>query len=294
MSFCLTHYYIASVLLATTISCLQPVSEHEINTAYFIQAYLFEGQPVHGILVKELLYFKSVNEYLTDPVINQESHVKYAAVKLYTTDTVYTLERDSNSSDSTYACAHVVEAGKSYSIGVTVFDSIGNEMEQLSAITTIPMRENTMFLNDDTLLVDSAIIQDKYFDVMTNKENYPHLTLTMSSGNQKYHIFHFECLEPTGMLYPDLQILTAPLQSPFKGSTGYIYIADFISYGYYMASVYHVNKEYADLYYISDNPEFAINTDLYTEAISNVENGNGIFTGVSCDTLYFTVAPEPK
>ena len=287
------YYYIASVLLVTILSCLHPVSEHEISTAYFLEAYLFDGQPVQGILVKELLYFKSVDEYLTDPVINQESHVKHAAVTLNTTDTVYTLERDSNSTDSTYACAHVVEAGKEYRIEVSILDSTGTEKERLSAITTIPMRDNTLFLNKDTLLVDSLAIKGKRIDMLINPEKYPHLTVTINTGTQKYHIFDFQCLIPTDLLFPDLLIVTPPFQSPFKGNIGYIYIADFIEYGYYMASVYHVNKEYADLYYENDNPEFSINTDLYPEAISNVENGNGIFTGVSCDTIYFTIAPEP-
>ncbi len=286
------YYYIASVLFVSIINCLHPVSEHEICTSYFLEAYLFAGQPVHGISVKEILHFKSADDFLTDPVLNQESHVKYAVVTLISPDNDYTLERVGSSHDSTYSCIHVVEAGKVYKIKVSILDSTGNVKEKLSAVTTVPKREMSLLWDKDTLLVDSANIKDKYLQVRMNQQEYPYLTLTMNSGNQKYHILHYECVEYVGLIFPELTFLRPLKTSPFKGNTGYVFLADVICYGYYMASVYHVNKEYVNLYYDSDNPEFVINTDLYTESISNVENGCGIFTGVSCDTLYFTIAPE--
>ncbi len=289
--------YIALVFLVTFINCLHPVLEHEIGTSYFLRAYLFEGQPVRGVSVKEILYFHYFDDFVIDSVVNQESHVPDVIINLFTDDESYTLTRDSTSNDSTFSCSHIIEAGKTYRIEVIIVDSTGNEMERLSAITKIPNKNATIGLDSNTLLVDSISMIGKYLDVKMNPEKYPCLTIAMNASNQKYHILLFQCISSTGPVFPNAYLPTPVRPTPFEGDTRYISLADCLYYGYYLVSVYHVNEEYANLYFENDNPEDTwslFDTKLYPESISNVENGNGIFTGVACDTLLFTIAPEHK
>ena len=55
-------------------------------------------------------------------------------------------------------------------------------------------------------------------------------------------------------------------------------------FGTHQVIIFHVNLEYAALYETSGNSSLSL-----TEAPSNVENGLGIFTGISSDTLFFEV-----
>ncbi len=56
-------------------------------------------------------------------------------------------------------------------------------------------------------------------------------------------------------------------------------------YGTHRAVVYRVNQEYVDLYENSEQDSRSLN-----EPLSNVENGLGVFTGFSSDTIFFEVA----
>ena len=58
----------------------------------------------------------------------------------------------------------------------------------------------------------------------------------------------------------------------------------FSHYGTHQIIVYRVNPEYAALYESSGNSTLSL-----AQPPTNVENGLGIFTGVSSDTLYLEV-----
>jgi len=57
-----------------------------------------------------------------------------------------------------------------------------------------------------------------------------------------------------------------------------------IYYGKYQVVLYKINKEYYNLLQTSN-----LNSNTMTNPPSNITNGWGIFTGMSTDTLYFTV-----
>ena len=58
-------------------------------------------------------------------------------------------------------------------------------------------------------------------------------------------------------------------------------------FGRYQVILYHVNQEFANLF---DNP--TMNSVNITEPPTNIENGLGIFTGISADTLYFELRKQ--
>jgi len=59
---------------------------------------------------------------------------------------------------------------------------------------------------------------------------------------------------------------------------------EFSHYGTHQIIVYRVSPEYAALYESSGNSTLSLE-----EPPTNIENGNGIFTGASSDTLYLEV-----
>jgi len=62
---------------------------------------------------------------------------------------------------------------------------------------------------------------------------------------------------------------------------------DLAHYGRYNVRVYHVNQEYANLYY-SHQPD---SLDL-NEPLTNVENGLGIFSAFASSSANFTMAQQ--
>ena len=57
--------------------------------------------------------------------------------------------------------------------------------------------------------------------------------------------------------------------------------------GRQVLTLYHVNKEYADLYLSRQQDTYSLN-----EPLTNVHNGLGIFSAFASDSLYFSVVLE--
>jgi hypothetical protein len=57
--------------------------------------------------------------------------------------------------------------------------------------------------------------------------------------------------------------------------------------GTYCAYVYHVNKEYADLYKSREQ-----DSRNMTEPLTNIKNGLGVFSAFAIDTVSFTVVKK--
>jgi hypothetical protein len=58
----------------------------------------------------------------------------------------------------------------------------------------------------------------------------------------------------------------------------------FKQYGRHRAKIYRVNQEYADLYESREQDSRNLN-----EPLTNVKNGLGVFTAVTCDSIFFKV-----
>ena len=66
-----------------------------------------------------------------------------------------------------------------------------------------------------------------------------------------------------------------------------IRLRNIMYFGTHQVILYHVNQEFANLF---DNP--TMNSVNLTEPPTNIENGLGIFSGISADTLYFEVREQ--
>lgn len=276
-----------SVLLAC--NCLNPLPTEESGRYFLLKAFLIDGESVKNIAVKEIAYYTIFQNSVNTATI-KEKHVPSASIQLDVNGQTYSLQRDPANIDSTFFCDYVVRQGDVCAVSVTVYDEQSHVLKQLSSSTVIPPRCSPLILNADTLWLD-ATLQDKYLQVYSNPLLYPHLSLTINSNSDAYHIVRCNRLSPN-----DSAIFTNvfdPLPSkPFKGNSCYLSPLNVAHYGSFNVVVYHINKEYADLYLDQHQKDgWTIpKTQLYQSSQSNVTNGTGIFTGVSSDTTFLVVA----
>ena len=85
-------------------------------------------------------------------------------------------------------------------------------------------------------------------------------------------------------------IVDAPIRSqapPSQADQFEIRLRNIMYFGTHQVILYHVNQEFANLF---DNP--TMNSVNISEPPTNIENGLGIFSGISADTLYFEVKKQ--
>jgi len=77
------------------------------------------------------------------------------------------------------------------------------------------------------------------------------------------------------------------LNKPTQGSTYEIPFGSFSYYGTHRILLYHVNPDYALLYEDQET-----SSQNFSTPISGINNGFGIFTGMSSDELLLEIKPE--
>ncbi len=111
---------------------------------------------------------------------------------------------------------------------------------------------------------------DYYYTVVSNIEDNPEFVNENIAAN---------FIENNNQ--PRFNIITEPQISDFYALDAR---RQLMHYGTYQIIIFRVNPEYATLYENSSNSSLSLE-----EPPTNVENGLGIFTGVSSDTLYLEV-----
>ena len=146
----------------------------------------------------------------------------------------------------------------------------------LSASTWIPPKPLSIKISDNVL----------YYEVgnpsgMLNSSN---LTVSWNNPNDGFYSVSMTNIdaspEPVNEMFED-----APVRSqapPSQADNFEIRFRNLMYFGTYQVILYHVNQEFANLF---DNP--TMNSVNISEPPTNIENGLGIFTGISADTVYF-------
>ena len=100
------------------------------------------------------------------------------------------------------------------------------------------------------------------------------------NSDDTYHMFYIKNMESWSTPIYGIEPSKSITSSPTLDTTHQVNSRGFYYYGRHYMVLYKVNQEYVDLYYSSSN-----NSQSMTNPPSNVNNGFGIFTAMTSDTL---------
>ena len=282
MNYSIKNYFLLLVLIGAISACTQEQGNISLDAqTAVVQAYLYAGQPVDSVSITQSFSYAREN---TDLI------------------TLEDLEVEISDGTQTYPLFHknagiyenmdfIPQSGKSYNLSfvhngetirsetfvpekkeVTISEtSIG--LEKIEATTGFPGGGGGGGFggsDDDAIeVIWDNTVGDYYYVVVENIEANPEfvndrLAQFQANGNARRF---FRITEPE---ISDFHAVNAR--------------RDLTQYGTYQIIVYRVNPEYAALYETSGSSSVTI-----SQPPNNIENGLGIFTGISSDTVYLEV-----
>lgn len=114
------------------------------------------------------------------------------------------------------------------------------------------------------------------------------INLVWNNTDGSYYLLLVTMIDPNPLPIDTSGEIRAPKsfrKPPTISNSEALRSGDFQYYGLYQVVLYHVHTDYAALYAQTSNSSLNL-----TNPSTNVENGYGIFTGMSSDTLYMRVA----
>jgi hypothetical protein len=274
-------YFEGSIVLAAFIfcqSCSNNNKELIVPESAVIAGYLYSGNPVDSIRITQ------TNSYTGDGIFRT---IDDLGVILNDGETDYFLDYIG---DGYYEAGDlIIKSGRSYHIS---FEWQGKE---ISATTYIPQPKAAEI--SDTIVYREQIGSSGGFRPgVFEQQDAIEITWDNTDGNY-YFVLVENTEDSADYIFTFLQELIEQgdtIRRPSFRSRPEIIdfysvdtFRDLQQFGLHRVVVYRLNPEYAALYEQVGNSSINI-----TAPPTNVENGLGIFTGISTDTLYFEVRKE--
>lgn len=240
-----------------------------------LEGFLYANSPVDSIRITNLVTYGTDAESVPS-TINLDVHLSWNGL-------AYLMSPTSGDSGYYHYSGTDLEIlpGETYGIS---FEYAG---KSVSATTTLPMPPTGLAMETETLLVEQVVFGQG---------------MPGGGGGQTDEPAEIKWDNPSGEFYfvvvENIEVNPASIfvNVPFERNFNFVTeptSSDFFllerrvleQYGTHRAVVYRVNQEYVDLYENSEQDSRNLN-----EPLSNVENGLGVFTGFSSDTIFFEVA----
>lgn len=264
------------ILLPLIISCSDGTANFSVTEEVVVEGFIYSGNPVNSIQITRLIPF--ISEEGEDYSINDaNAFIEWNGER-------YLLSPDPDS-----AGTYVYEGddlqildGDSYTLS---FDYFG---ESVSSTTTVPSKPVGLSISDSRL----EIKQINEFQDLFEREELPRLEVYWDNPESEYYFATVENLESNpeeiitidfGDNEPNLNFNIEPTNLDVFNVLPF----SLTHYGRYRVVLFHVNQEYVDLYESGDQDSRNL-----SEPPSNIENGLGIFTSFSSDTLQFRIVKE--
>ena len=241
-----------------------------------IEGYIFAGQPIDSIRITQSINYAGDDTLLTidNLVVTISDGTEFAELTPI--------------GDGYYQHpAFIIQENTSYTLEFTFNDKF------TTANTYVPYRQATEISHEE---ISMEQIEDFGFGVNQdvdpidiNWENtegdYYYVLVENVDENPEYiNLFLQEIFEEQGGEFPRFGFITEPqITDQYSINTR----QEIQQFGLHRVIVFRVNPEYAALYESASNSSITL-----SEPPSNVENGLGIFTGISSDTLYFEVKKQ--
>ena len=264
------------ILLLIINACTEESSVIIDTKTAVVEAYLFAGQPVDAVhIIQSYAYVRENADLITlDDLDVQISDGQQRYDLDYSTEGIY------------QNLDFIPQNGQTY---LLTFEHNG---ETIRSETFVPQKQSISIsktsvelekIRDIGEFIDSGFggDQDAIEVVWDNAEgDYYYVVIENIEDNPEFVNDLLAEFQANGNARPFFQITEPEISDFYAISTR----RDLTQFGTYRIIVYRVNPEYAALYETSGTSSVSIATPP-----SNIENGLGIFTGVSSDTVYLEV-----
>lgn len=239
-----------------------------------IEAFLYEGQPVKNVQIRELV-----------PLLSEDNNyrISEAEVVINSSDNQqYTLFPNDRDEGFYYSDILKVERGVTYALEVRYEDQL------VTSETSVPGLPRGLDLGVDTLFIQQ--ITD-FADLGSNPPQ--DLIVTWENPENQPFFVQVDNIEDEGniinLTLPNGQTFGGGFRLVTEPTTADNYVLrtrTMEDYGLYQIVLFSLNQEYLDLYETSGE-----DSRSFSEPLTNIENGLGIFTAFSSDTTYLRIVP---
>jgi len=264
------------IILLLLNACTEESSVIVDTKTAVVEAYLFAGQPADSVrIIQSYSYVRENTDLIT---------LNDLEVQISDGQQTYNLD---HSAEGIYQNPDFIpQSGATY---VLTFDHNG---ETVRSETYVPQKRTISIskasvrlekITDINDLINSGFggNQDAIEVVWDNSEgDYYYVVIENIEDNPEFVNDLLAEFQSNGNALRFFQITEPEISDFYAIST----LRDLTQFGTYRIIVYRVNPEYAALYETSGTSSVSIATPP-----SNIENGLGIFTGVSSDTVYLEV-----
>ena len=264
------------IFLITLISC---DNEIPIDENFVVEAFLFQGEKVDDIRIKETKLWNSEDSI--------DTYIENANVKLFGNGDEFVLNY--KAVEETYFTDDEIEiiSGNTYGLEVTVGDRTA------TAETIVPTKPIGIRMTDDRIIVPPLVLSLALPNILANlfqnartnvvwdnqSEEYHYLTIKYD-GEDEDPIFSEEIPGQVGEFFSNFSLQSAPT----RGNEYNVICMSLKNYGKYKVTLYKINKDYYSLF----ENQVQDGTDL-NEPPSNVVNAFGIFSAFASDTTSFEI-----
>lgn len=266
-------FYIAIAMLIFS-SCTDDSATVEIPQNVIVEGFLYANRPITNLKLMSIIpYYDS---------LDNQNTISDAIVNIEVDGNNYTMTSLGN---GYYELPNVIIApNKTYTINLDYYD------KTVEATTIIPTEITGMTLSDT--LVELTQVTTGGPPTGNGNFNLPPLEITWDNDGISYYFVSIQNTETTinwinTMRIPEEETLFSFSSQPeITGLHSLDVGRRLTQFGKHRVIVYKVNPEYALMLSEQSDNSFSL-----SEPYTNVENGRGIFTGISSDTLYFEVDP---
>ncbi len=249
------------------LACEKQSTEVIESKTTVVEAYLHAGKTIDSLKITQ-----SLSLTIADSIIALDDLV----VNISDSNNQYTLNSIGNGIYQNTEL--IIENDKSYRL------EIERDGAVISAETYIPNKKETQISLTQVAL--PKIELNTPIGIPTGSIDAVEITWDNSEGDYYYTSISNIEIDPETVNENDTGQLSRSIISEPQISSFYAIFPrrEFSHYGTHQIIVYRVNPEYAALYESSGNSTLSLE-----EPPTNIENGLGIFTGASSDTLYLEV-----
>ena len=240
------------------------------DTQVVLQAYLYANQPVKDIQVMSSIAIGG-SDTTNTPISN-------ASVALLRNGQRFQLSASAGSPGyySYQGNDLTVKTGDDFRIEVVVGG------QSVTAETVVPTKPDQIALSIQTLTFQMDTLQSR-IGMRTRVNSTDSAVVTWSNPNGDYFFVVVESIDPSRQLIrPDSMFTRRFISDPTNQSRFLVNDNSVLYTGKHVVRLYHVDKEYANLYRSRTQDSRTLN-----EPLTNVNNGLGIFSAFASDSLFF-------
>ncbi|MBV6642269.1 MAG: DUF4249 family protein [Cyclobacteriaceae bacterium] len=256
------------------VACEDQQFDPSSSNTVVVEGFLYAHQPVQSIRISELIPFIAEEE--------KNYGIADAQVVIHWGEEKFLLTPSEDSIGLYYydgSGLSIIE-GETYQLSLEYFG------KTTFATTTVPGKPQQLKISEDTLEIEPI----ESFEDLRDRGIQDNIEVTWSNENGEYFYIIVEnveedpeeinTLEFNGFGRPNFNLITQPTTLDVHNIQPF----SLTQYGRYRVVVFHVAQEYADLYETSEQDSRNL-----TEPLNNIENGLGIFTSFSSDTVSFVI-----